>query len=80
MRRGTTGVEAEHRKLRLGGEMHGSTLSFSEEICGIFAFTREKYKLSLRYKARAKIAQILKCPAHHCCTCICCFSRAALWS
>lgn len=42
--------------------MHGSTLSFSEEMCGIFSFTREKYKSSLRYKTRAKIAQILKQP------------------
>lgn len=39
--------------------MHGSTLSFSEEMCGIFSFTRE-YKSSLRYKTRTKIAQILK--------------------
>lgn len=54
--------------------MHGSTSSFSEEMCGIFAFTREKYNLSVRYKARAKISQVLKCPVHHCYTCICCFS------
>lgn len=59
--------------------MLGSTSSFSEEMCNISTFTREKYKLS-RYKARAKIAQILKYPAHHCCTCLYCFSQAALWA
>lgn len=59
--------------------MLGYTSSFSEEMYSIFTFIREKYKLS-KYKARAKIAQTLKYPAHHCCTWICCFSQAAPWA